>query len=396
MTAPWFQLCQLEGNKAIPNLFNAYIALENSHFADRFSYNEMLCTPMIEQSEPVPVGDDEVDRIQKWMQSEDIRRIGTTTVRQAIVMRAKQRPYHPIRQWLDSLTWDGTRRLETFGITYLGCEDTPYVRAVCEMFLISMVARVYQPGCKVDYMLILEGSQGILKSAVCSALAGDQYFSDDLPEKLHDKDTKLHLRGKWLIEVAEMHAFNRAESTELKRFITRREEQYRPPYGGMEVTEPRQCVFIGTSNKDAYLRDETGGRRFWPVKCGTIRLNDLKRDRDQIFAEAAALYHAGTVWWPDRKFEAEFIKPEQDQRYEDDAWGDPVRSWLSAQIGNEFTMAEIAFGALGLERSRLGMMEQKRIASILQMDGWKKIKSHGRMVWRAPGSVGTVGTVPLI
>jgi predicted P-loop ATPase len=383
MPAPWFQLCQMDGNKAVPNLANACIALENSNeYAGVFSYDEMLCVPLMTQSDPLPVGDDQVVAIQKWMQDEDIRRIGKATVRDAIVYEAKKRRFHPVRNWLNSLQWDGLRRLETFGPVYLGCIDTPYVRAVCEMFLISMVARIFEPGCKVDHMLILEGPQGRLKSTVCSVLSGEEYFTDDLPDHLGDKDTKLHMRGKWLIEVSEMHAFNRAESTALKSFLTRRTEQYRPPYGGMEVTEPRQCVFIGTSNKDAYLRDETGGRRFWPIKCIEIDLPLLVGDRDQIFAEAVALYRNGTHWWPDRKFEEEHIKPEQDKRYEDDAWGDPLREWPAAQGVSEFTMAEISFGALGLERARLGMIEQKRIAAILQMDGWKKVKSHGRMVWR--------------
>jgi predicted P-loop ATPase len=178
-----------------------------------------------------------------------------------------------------------------------------------------------------------------------------------------------------------MHAMNRAEATLLKNFISRTHERYRPSYGRKEVIEPRQCLFIGTTNKDTYLRDETGGRRFWPLKVGVIDSDALIADRDQLFAEAVQRYRDHAQWWPDKDFEREHIVPEQGARYEADVWEEDVANYVGTKA--KVTVGEIARAALKIETARIGTLEQRRIASALEQLGWRRLPKdrQGKRYW---------------
>jgi predicted P-loop ATPase len=382
---PWIKKCIVGRGEPLPILANALIALEATMPA-AFAYDEMmrapiLMTPLKPEGGFLPrtVGDVDVGLVQEKLQHLGLRRITKDTVHQAVDIRASERRFHPVRDYLNSLRWDGRLRIAKFACVYLGSEPTPYADQIGSMFLISMVARIFDPGCKVDHMLVLEGPQGALKSTACSILGGN-WFSDNLPDITAGKDVAQHLNGKWLIEVSEMHAMNRAESAQLKAFITRTIERYRPSYGRKEVIEPRQCVFIGTTNRDCYLRDETGGRRFWPIKVGSIDVDALSRDRDQIFAEAVQAYRQKAVWWPDKNFEREHIVPEQTARYEGDAWEEDIAAYLATKT--RVTIGEVAHNALFIEKPRIGTGDQRRIAAALEQIGWRRERPDGKTDWQ--------------
>jgi predicted P-loop ATPase len=289
----WLSQCISEHGKPLPIVTNALVALRRDPgIRDAFSFDGMQRTVMLMHAvgEPMapfdrrPIADEDVTTLTEFLQKGGLNRIGRDTVRDAVNARARENAIHPVREWLQSLIWDGQKRVNVWMTTRLGAELTPYTQAIGQMFLVSLVARIFEPGCKVDYMPVLEGPQGAMKSAACAVLGGE-FFSDNLPEVGDGKDVSQHLRGKWVIEIGEMHAMSRAESAQLKAFITRQVERYRPSFGRYEVVEPRQCVFIGTTNKETYLRDETGGRRFWPVKVGNIDINGLVLLSQKVAAE---------------------------------------------------------------------------------------------------------------
>lgn len=400
----WIEQCLQEKGKPLNVLANALIALrQDPLLSDAFALDEMLQAPLLmkplrpeidsKSFKPRPLSDYDVTEAQEILQRAALKRIGKDVMHQAIDRRAYECRFHPARQYLNSLTWDGTKRVSNWLSLYLGATQNAYAQAVGRMFLVSMIARVYQPGCKADYMLVLEGPQGARKSTACAILGGP-WFSDNLPDVTGGKDVCLHLLGKWLIEIPEMSAVSKAEAAHLKAFITRTHERYRPPYGRKEVLQPRQCIFIGTTNQSIYLRDETGGRRFWPMTIGKIDSDALRQDRDQLFAEAVHLYLQSEPWHPTSDFEQKFIRPEQDARFEVDVWEEAIRAFLDEYQPKSLLVGDLLEKALHIDKEHRSTRSQRRVTSILQRLEWRRLKkdSKGNIPWGPPLSPVTDGS----
>ena len=207
-----------------------------------------------------------------------------------------------MREYLDGCVWDGVPRVETLLVDYLGAEDTPYTRAVTRKALTAAAARIYDPGCKFDYMLTLRGRQGIGKSALIARLGG-RWFSDSFTT-LQGKDAYEQVLGVWIMEVGELAGMRRAEAETIKLYISKQVDRFRPAYGRRTQEFPRQCIFIGTTNEAQFLRDRTGNRRFWIVDTPNEPRRSLWDELTpetvrRVWAEAAELYHAGeTLYLP--------------------------------------------------------------------------------------------------
>jgi predicted P-loop ATPase len=311
-------------------------------------------------------------------------------VAQAVEMVAKENSYNPPKDYLDGLNWDGEARLETLLPKIFGAEPIPFVVAALRCFLIGAVARVYEPGCKMDTMLVLEGPQGIRKSTAVRELFGEANFTDDMPE-FGTKDASITAGSAWCIEIAELSAMvsRRKENEVIKAFITRRVDNFRPPYGRRNIKRPRHCVLAGTTNADDWMRDDTGGRRYWPIRCGEIDVELLKTNRDQIWAEARAMYLLGPddggAWWFTDPVLMEEARREQEARSVVDPWERLVLDHVATR--RETTCEQILMEGLSVNKGDLKTADQMRIANILKQAGWRKKRVWNKgNVWFAPDS----------
>jgi predicted P-loop ATPase len=377
----WRQdLILTDKGKIKPLLANAITALRSApEWTGVLTFDEFSLRASAGKATPwnyAGTWDEQCDRLlADWLQHHGIM-VSVSTAAEAAEAVAHDRTFHPVRDYLDSLQWDKIGRIDDWLTLYLGVDQSDFVRAAGAKWLISAVARIYQPGCKADHMLIAEGPQGALKSTAFRIL-GEPWFSDDIPD-LGSKDSKEFLLGVWIIELPELDAMTRAELTRVKAFMTCSTDRFRPPYGRRTIAVPRQCVLAGTVNHEEYLRDETGGRRFWPVKVGQINIDALRRDRDQIWAEAVHCYRKGDSWWLQTALLNEAAEQQQEVRYQSDAWESVITKWLEANNPSEVTVADILGGPLDKHRSKWERGDQTRIGVILRQLKWVVKPGHER------------------
>ena len=297
---------------------------------------------------------------------------------------ARRNAFDPLLDYLSGLRWDGVPRLDTWLHRYAGAERSGYSAAVGRSFLIGAVARARDSGCKMDTMLILEGRQGLGKSTLLRYLFGDRFFIDHLPD-FNNKDSFQQLQGAWCVEVAELGAMAKAEVKDIKQFMSRLVDKYRPPFARVPVQLGRRVVFAGSVNPEegGYLKDQTGNRRFWPVMCHAADLAGVLADRNQIWAEAVMEYEAGTPWHLTDEGAIAEAERQQEMRREVHPWETLIRAYLVGQWS--ITVSDIIGSVLRLPSDRQSTATVRQVAAALNACGWvQDEQSVGEKVWRRP------------
>lgn len=307
-----------------------------------------------------------------------------TDIPGAMARVALDNSYHPIRQYLDGLKWDNVRRLDRFLPILFGTPDTEYERAVGAKWMIGAVARIYEPGCKMDNMLVLEGPQDLGKSSALRTLFGAAYFTEMVNELRDHKKFVEQIQGKWVVEFAELSSIRTADVELVKAVITMQVDKTRLSYGRTTSEFPRQCVLAASVNPKSgvgYLSDPTGNRRFWPVSCTAIDMEKLARKRDLLWAEAVERYREKERWWLDVE-QAATAGAQQQERVETDPWEERIQAELSPII--TYTSVEILKSVLGMAYERQDHRSKNRVASIMTKLGWKQAygKDENRKSYR--------------
>jgi hypothetical protein len=392
------------------------ILLHDERWAGVFGYDERLCKTAFLREPPFPAdislgetpdalsvlgGDapyprylDENDLMSVRIAVERQYQISfpkTVVVGEAVDRTARERTFDPVLQYLESLVWDRTPRVYAWTTTYLGVPDTELSRIIGRQWLIQSVARTYKPGCQADSVLVLEGVQGVKKTTALKTLGG-RWFTDSIGDT-RNKDTYVNLLGKWIIELAELDSMKRAESSAFKNFVTNRDDYFREPYGRHSTSHPRRCVFAATTNEENYLHDSTGNRRFQPLQVTNVDDAALKRDRDQIWAEAIVLMKAGEIWYLDQETHLAQIRAEQEKRYSADEWEHLIAEYIADNASPFIKVADLMLNVLKIEAGKWNRTDQMRVAACLQRLGWirKLVTSNGVRMWHYfPGPTNTV------
>lgn len=314
---------------------NVYFAFNaDPALAELVRFNEF--SHRLDKTRPAPWG----GTAGKWQALDDLRLanylaeahgliVGNPmTIQQAVIMAANDLAYNPMQDYFNGLVWDGVERRKHWLVDVLGAEASEYTEKVGTYFLLSMVARVFEPGCQMDYMLVLQGAQGARKSSVLKILAGEYYAGGTF--RIGDKDSMQVLQGRLLFNFNEMDAMGRAESTAVKSFVTERVDVFRAPYAQTFSEFPRNCVLTGDTNQDDFLKDATGDRRSWVIHCGDIDPQVMANQRDQLFAEAVHFYQRGEQRYPDRDEEKRLFVPQQDRWKFVDVWQDALAKYVNS------------------------------------------------------------------
>ncbi|TQI66242.1 virulence-associated E family protein [Clostridium sp. KNHs216] len=375
----WMKLLQVSPQTGVPakTADNVLVILENDPLLKgRILYDEFAKRGIVSETMPwdlthpgFRVWNDNDDKGARWYMEKIYNITGRDKVTDALGLCGNNHAYNEVKDYLNSLSWDGVPRLDTLFIDYLGAADTPYVRAVARKSFTAAVARALDSGCKYDTMPILTGPQGLGKSTLLNKM-GRKWFTDGL-KTFEGKEACELIQGVWIVEIGELEAFNKSEVGRIKQFLSQRIDRFRAAYGRHVQECPRCCVFFGTSNNGEYLRDPTGGRRFWPVDLAVMQptknvFKDLDDEIDQLWAEAVTRWKLGEPLYLSGELEAA-AKEEQESHREHSTREGLIRDFLDQQVPADWDtwdlQRRLMFWNNG-EKGDLRLVERHRVCAL--------------------------------
>lgn len=357
----------------------AYLLRENTDYRHNIRYDEFTDQIVVLGK---PLTDDLITQLRIAFEQQRVQPPSKDTVRDAIERVARENAYDSAQDWLNACRWDGVPRVERFMAVYCGTDDNEYARSVGTYLWTGLAARVLDPGCQVDMVPVLVGAQGLRKSSAVAAIAPAPDYFTEVPLNEKDADLARKMRGKVIGEIADMHGLTTRDVNAIKAFITTRYDKWVPKYKEFSTIAGRRLVFVGTCNPAQFLDDETGERRWLPLRVERVcDVEAIVRDRQQLWAEAAALYRMGGVQWA----AAENLARVEHTDYKvNDPWSDAIDTWLNDPTHDVFTMADVLGGAVHLDRPRMDRTAQNRAAKILRRLGCRneRVVIGGRRSWR--------------
>ena len=364
--------------KSYANTHNAIVELRIHCRHDLFHDRKIVEGDVIEN-----LGPELSDAICRAVRELIIRQYGVDpgleNTQQVLERACEQWRFDPIVNYLDALHWDQQPRIDRWLITYMGAEDTEFNRTVGRLALTAAVCRARSPGCKFDQIIVLEGVEGTNKSTAIELLAGKDNFSDQTILGLDDRTQMERLKGKWLYEIADLIGMSKSDVDAIKAFASRTVDRARAAWGRYVTERARRCIFFATTNDETYLKSRTGNRRFWPVRTGRIDIEALRRDRDQLWAEAAQVEAScASLALPEHLWSV--ARAEQDKRQEHDPWDDILADVKCEEVcaasdgeGEEERIASdtLLRAKLSLDASRIRDWEAKRLSHCMRRLGWE-------------------------
>lgn len=377
---------QVGANGPKANLANAIVVLRKvcKLGFDKFSNRVVLLEPSPWGPARVWCDDDDISAV-NYLQHHDVGVSNPQVANDAARFVSKENEFHPVKDWLAGLKWDGKHRLDSWMYRYLGAKgDIGYLSSICSKWCISAVARIFQPGCQAKAMIVLEGDQDVGKSKALRALTnghlsgdtGIQWFRDSIPDIEH-KEIGSYMQGVWIIEIAELAAIRGKQWEKVKNFVSLQNDFFRRSYGRNHQDYPRQCIFSASTNETRWGGDPTGLVRFWPTFVTAVDVDGILAEREQLWAEATHRYMAGEQWWLDDDEKA-LAKMEQDNRQPEDTWLERVGRAVPP-LSSEITITEV-MDKMGVAHEKQEVVSFKVSRALITL-GWNRQRADKGWVY---------------